>query len=113
MTISPLAGHPVPKEMLVDLAPLEREYFERAADLSDPGQCLSLGTSGHRGSPLTGTFTQDHILAITQAICDYRRSSGTDGPLFLGKDTNAVSGPTQRTTIEDLASKGGQTIIQS
>src|SRR6187200_1448006 len=112
MTISPLAGRPVPKEMLVNLAELEREYYERRPDLSDPNQLVSFGTSGHRGSPLAGTFTQDHILAITQAICDYRRSKGTDGPLFLGKDTHAVSGPAQRTAIEVLAANGVQTIIQ-
>ena len=80
MTISPLAGRPVPKEMLVNLAELEREYYERRPDLSDPNQLVSFGTSGHRGSPLAGTFTQDHILAITQAICDYRHRQGTDGP---------------------------------
>src|SRR5262245_29584989 len=112
MTISPVPGHPVPEGMLVDLAQLEREYFERRPNLSDPGQLVSFGTSGHRGSPLAGTFTQDHILAMTQAICDYRRSNGTDGPLFLGKDTHAASAPAQRTAIEVLAANGVQTIIQ-
>ncbi len=80
MTISPLAGQPAPKELLVDLARLEREYFERQPDLGDPNQLVSFGTSGHRGTPLHGTFTEAHILAITQAICDYRRVQGTDGP---------------------------------
>ncbi len=61
-------------------------------DLADPTQLVSFGTSGHRGSPLHGTFTEAHILAITQAICDYRRSQGTDGPLYMGKDTHALSG---------------------
>ena len=74
MTISPLAGKPAPKEMLIDPARLEREYFERRPDLDDPGQLVSFGTSGHRGSPLHGSFTEAHILAITQAICDYRRA---------------------------------------
>src|SRR3984957_19245965 len=92
-TISPLAGKPAPKEMLVDVARLERDYFERRPDLDDPNQLVSFGTSGHRGSPLRGTFTEAHILAITQAICDYRRKEGTDGPLYMGKDTHAVSGP--------------------
>src|SRR2546429_6711851 len=83
--ISPLAGKPAPKELLVDLARLEKEYFERWPDMSDPNQRVSFGTSGHRGSPLRGTFTEAHILAITQAICDYRRGLGdrgqaTDGP---------------------------------
>ena len=112
MTISPLAGRPAPKEMLVNLAELEREYYERRPDVTDPNQLVSFGTSGHRGSPLAGTFTENHILAITQAICDYRRRKGTDGPLFLGKDTHAVSEPAQRTAIEVLAANGVQTIIQ-
>ena len=85
MTISPLAGKPAPKEMLVDLARLEREYFERRPDLDDPEQRVSFGTSGHRGSSLRGSFTEAHILAITQAICDFRRMQGTDGPLFMGR----------------------------
>jgi phosphoglucomutase len=72
MTISPLAGKPAPKEMLIDPAHLEREYFARRPDLDDPEQRVSFGTSGHRGSPLRGSFTEAHILAITQAVCDYR-----------------------------------------
>jgi phosphoglucomutase len=74
MAISPLAGKPAPRDTLVDPARLEREYFERQPDLCDPNQWVSFGTSGHRGSPLRGTFTETHVLAITQAICDYRRS---------------------------------------
>ncbi len=111
-TISPLAGKPAPKEMLIDVARLEREYFDRRPDLHDPNQLVSFGTSGHRGSPLHGTFTEAHILAITQAICDYRREQGTDGPLYMGKDTHAVSGPAQRTALEVLAANNVQTIIQ-
>jgi phosphoglucomutase len=110
--ISALAGKPAPKEMLVDLARLEREYFERRPDLSDPNQMVSFGTSGHRGSPLAGTFTEAHIRAITQAICDYRIAHGTDGPLYMGKDTHAVSDPAQRTALEVLAANGVETIIQ-
>src|SRR5262245_6980950 len=112
MAISPLAGKPAPKEMLVDLAKLEREYYELRPDMGDPNQLVSFGTSGHRGSPLHGSFTEAHILAITQAICDYRRGQGTDGPLYMGKDTHAVSGPAQRTAIEVLAANGVVTIIQ-
>jgi phosphoglucomutase len=112
MAISPLAGKPAPRELLIDPARLEREYFERRPDPSDPNQRVSFGTSGHRGSPLHGTFTEAHILAITQAICDYRRSQGTDGPLYMGKDTHAVSGPAQRTALEVLAGNGVQTVIQ-
>ena len=112
MRISPLAGKPAPKEMLVDLAKLERDYFERKPDLEDPNQMVIFGTSGHRGSPFHGSFTEAHILAMTQAICDYRRSQGTDGPLYMGKDTHAVSGPAQRTTLEVLAANNVETIIQ-
>jgi phosphoglucomutase len=112
MAISPLAGKPAPKELLVDVARLEREYFERRPDMSDPNQRVSFGTSGHRGSPLRDTFTEAHILAITQAICDYRRDQGTDGPLYMGKDTHALSGPAQRTALEVLAANSVETIIQ-
>jgi phosphoglucomutase len=110
--ISPLAGKPAPKELLVDVARLEKEYFERRPDLDDPNQRVSFGTSGHRGSPLRGTFNEAHILAITQAICEYRRAQGTDGPLYMGKDTHAVSEPAQRTALEVLAANNVETIIQ-
>jgi phosphoglucomutase len=98
--------------MLVDPARLEREYYARQPDPGDPNQLVSFGTSGHRGSPLTGSFTEAHIAAITQAICDYRRSRGTDGPLYMGKDTHAVSEPAQRTALEVLAANGVETVIQ-
>jgi phosphoglucomutase len=112
MAISPLAGKPAPKEMLIYLKRLEREYYESRPDVGDPNQLVSFGTSGHRGSPLHGSFTEAHILAITQAICDYRRGQGTDGPLYMGKDTHAVSGPAERTAIEVLAANQVETIIQ-
>jgi phosphoglucomutase len=111
-TISPLAGKPAPKEMLVDLARLEAAYFESYPNLEDPNQLVIFGTSGHRGSPLLGTFTEAHILAITQAICDYRRTQGTDGPLYMGKDTHALSGPAQRTALSVLVANNVETIIQ-
>jgi len=110
--ISPLAGLPAPKELLVDLAQLERCYYERKPDVSDPQQLVSFGTSGHRGSSLNGTFTEAHILAITQAICEYRRAQGIDGPLFMGKDTHALSAPAQRTALEVLAANNVETTIQ-
>jgi phosphoglucomutase len=110
--ISPLAGKPAPKDMLIDVAQLDREYFERRPDPNDPNQRVSFGTSGHRGSPLHGTFTEAHILAITQAICEYRKGQGTDGPLYMGKDTHAVSDPAQRTALEVLAANDVDTIIQ-
>ena len=112
MTISPLAGKLAPKEMLVDLVRLEREYYEHRPDPDDSSQLVSFGTSGHRGSPFRGSFTEAHILAITQAICDYRKIRGTDGPLYMGKDTHAVSGATQRTALEVLAANGIDTVIQ-
>jgi len=112
MAISPLAGKLAPKTMLVDLARLEREYYERRPDVADPNQRVSFGTSGHRGSSLHGTFTEAHILAITQAISDYRRSHHTDGPLCLGKDTHALSAPAQRTALEVLAANNVTTVLQ-
>jgi phosphoglucomutase len=112
MAISPLAGKPAPRELLVDLARLEQYYYEYRPDLADPNQLVSFGTSGHRGSPLNHSFTEAHILAITQAICDYRRSQSYDGPLFMGKDTHAVSDPAQRTALEVLAANEVETIIQ-
>jgi len=110
--LSPLAGKPAPKDLLVDVTRLEREYFERQPHVSDPNQLVRFGTSGHRGSPVDGTFTEAHVLAMTQAICDYRRSHGVDGPLYLGKDTHALSGPSQRTALEVLAANGVETILQ-
>jgi phosphoglucomutase len=112
MLISPLAGKPAPKELLVDVAQLEKAYFENRPNLDDPSQLVIFGTNGHRGSPLEGTFTASHILAITQAICDYRRTQGTDGPLYLGKDTHFLSGPAQCTALEVLAGNDVETIIQ-
>jgi phosphoglucomutase len=112
VTISPLAGKPAPKTMLVDLARLERAYEECKPDAGDPNQRVSFGTSGHRGSPFRASFTQAHIAAITQAICDYRRAHTIDGPLYMGKDTHALSDPAQRTALEVLAANGVETIIQ-
>jgi phosphoglucomutase len=98
--------------MLVDLAKLEREYYERKPDTEDANQLVSFGTSGHRGSSLRGSFNEAHIVAITQAICEYRRMKGTGGPLYMGKDTHALSGPAERTAIEVLEANGVITIIQ-
>jgi phosphoglucomutase len=111
-TISPLAGKPAPRELLIDPARLQRDYYERKPDVSDRNQLVAFGTSGHRGSALHGMFNEAHILAITQAICEYRKGQGIDGPLYMGKDTHAVSGPAQRTALEVLAANGVGTIIQ-
>jgi phosphoglucomutase len=110
--VSPLAGRPAPMSMLVDLARLEREYYARKPEMDDPTQVVSFGTSGHRGSPFRGSFTEAHIAAIAQAICDYRRGERIDGPLYMGKDTHALSEPAQRTALEVLAANGVETIIQ-
>jgi len=110
--LSPLAGKPAPQSLLVDLGRLEREYYQRKPDLADPSQLVSFGTSGHRGSSLRGSFTEAHIAAITQAICDYRRAHGIDGPLYMGKDTHGLSEPAQRTALEVLAANGVETVVQ-
>ncbi len=112
MAIHLLAGKPAPAALRIDVHQLEREYYERRPDPADPAQWVSFGTSGHRGTPADGTFTEVHILAITQAICDYRRDRHIDGPLFMGKDTHALSGPAQRTALEVLAANAVETVIQ-
>jgi len=108
---NPLAGQPAPQSLLIDLAALERAYYERTPDLADPNQLVSFGTSGHRGTPFDGTFTDAHIAAITQAVCDYRVAQGDRGPLFLGKDTHAISRPAERTALEVLAANGVETFV--
>ena len=110
--ISPLAGKPAPREMLVDLVRLEREYFGRKPDLEDPNQLVAFGTSGHRGTSLNGTFTEAHVLAITQAICDYRKAQSITDPLYMGKDTHALSSPAHCSALEVLAANNVETIIQ-
>ncbi len=112
-TFSPLAGKPAPPELLIDPARLIDAYYSRTPDLADPSQRVSFGTSGHRGSPLDGAFNEAHILATTQAICDYRSAHGPDGPVIIGKDTHAASAPAQRTALEVLAANGVETILQA
>ncbi len=111
MALSPLAGKPAPRSLLVDLAALERAYLAGRPDPADPAQRVAFGTSGHRGSSLKGSFTEAHILAITQAICEHRAAHGITGPLFLGRDTHALSAAAQRTALEVLAANGVPTII--
>jgi phosphoglucomutase len=96
----------------IDPASLVREYYERRPDTADPAQRVNFGTSGHRGTPLDGSFTEAHILAITQAICEHRRQHGITGPLFLGKDTHAVSPAAERTALEVLAANGVSVVMQ-
>jgi phosphoglucomutase len=112
VALSPLAGKPAPKALLIDPARLEREFYGRSPDPADAAQLVSFGTSGHRGSPLKGSFNEAHIHAITQAICEYRQGQGITGPLYMGRDTHAVSGPAQRAALEVLAANGVETVIQ-
>jgi phosphoglucomutase len=112
MAIHPLAGKPAPAEMLIDPAALERKYYEREPDPADPRQLVSFGTSGHRGTAEDGSFNEAHVLAITQAICDYRRVKKIQGPIFMGKDTHALSRPAERTALEVLAANEVETVIQ-
>ena len=111
MTLHPLAGKPAPKDLLVDIDNLRKEYYARKPDITDRAQRVSFGTSGHRGSSLRGAFNEAHILAITQAICDYRKSQGINGPLYIGKDTHALSEPAFATALEVLAANGIETMI--
>ncbi len=112
MALNPLAGKLAPATLLIDVAKLERDYYERKPDLADVNQLVSFGTSGHRGTPGNGTFNEAHILATTQAICDYRKGKGISGALFIGKDSHAASAPAQRTALEVLAANGVETFIQ-
>jgi phosphoglucomutase len=112
MALSPLAGKPAPKEILIDVDRLLKQYEERKPDPADPQQRVSFGTSGHRGSPLNGSFNEAHIVAMTQAICEYRAGKKIDGPLYLGMDTHAASAPAQRTAMEVLAGNGVDVFLQ-
>src|SRR5690348_15486554 len=102
----PLAGKPAPPEMLIDVDALERAYYETTPDPADPLQLVAFGTSGHRGTSLNGSFNEAHILAIAQAICDYRSGQKIDGPLLMGRDSHALSSPAQRNALEVLAANG-------
>ena len=113
MSTHPLAGQPAPKELLIDVSRIETAFYENGPDLADPNQLVSFGTSGHRGTSANSTFTEAHILAITQAICEYRRKEGTTGPLFMGKDTHALSRPAERVALQVLAANKVETVIQS
>ncbi|HEY1342408.1 MAG TPA: phosphoglucomutase (alpha-D-glucose-1,6-bisphosphate-dependent) [Bryobacteraceae bacterium] len=113
MGIHPLAGKPPAPEMLVDVARLVTAYYEEKPDPGVSAQRVSFGTSGHRGSSLRGSFNESHILAISQAICQYRRENGVDGPLFLARDTHALSEPAFATALQVLAGNGVDTMVDS
>ncbi len=111
MAIHPDAGKPVKTENLTDIAELISLYYERQPDVSNPDQRVAFGTSGHRGSSLKSSFTQSHIMAISQAICDYRTDQGITGPLFMGKDTHALSIPAEKTALQVFAANGVTVMI--
>ena len=112
MSLHELAGKPAPPELLVDVAQLVSAYDALRPDPNNPAQQVSFGTSGHRGSSLRRSFNEDHILAVSQAICEYRRSQSIDGPLFLGIDTHALSQPALRTAVEVMAANNVELMIQ-
>lgn len=111
MAIHPNAGKPVAKENLTDIAELVSLYYETQPDVGNPDQKVAFGTSGHRGSSLNTSFTEDHIMAIAQAICEYREKKGITGPLFVGKDTHALSTPSEKTALQVFAANGVTTMI--
>lgn len=111
MSIHPLAGKPAPLELLVNVPRLVSAYYSHKPDPLEPAQQVSFGTSGHRGSSLQNSFNEDHILAISQALCEYRASEGTTGPLFLGMDTHALSEAAQTTALEVFAANGVEVMI--
>ena len=111
MALDSLAGQLVPRERLADIPALVKAYHELAPDPEVSAQGISFGTSGHRGCALTRSFNRHHILAITQAVCEYRREAGINGPVFVGQDTHALSAPAQEDTIEVLAGNGVTTLI--
>ncbi|MBI5521538.1 MAG: alpha-D-glucose phosphate-specific phosphoglucomutase [Desulfarculus sp.] len=113
MAVHELAGQPAPPSLLINVPRLVSAYYTLRPDPGDPAQAVAFGTSGHRGSSLEGSFNQDHILAIVQAVCEQRRAQGIDGPLFMGMDTHALSEPALYSALEVLAAGGALTMIQA
>lgn len=113
MSVHPLAGKPAPAQMLIDTSRLLADYHDQRPDPANKAQQVSFGTSGHRGTSSNGTFTESHIAAITQALVEYRQLKQINGPLFLGKDTHALSAPAERTALEVLAANGVEVGIQN
>jgi phosphoglucomutase len=112
MHVHPQAGKKVPPELLVDIAQLVSAYYEQTPDPDNPDQTVSFGTSGHRGTSLNGSFNEAHILAITEAICDYRQEQGISGPLFMGKDTHALSTPAEMSALRVFAQRGVTVLVE-
>jgi phosphoglucomutase len=113
MAISPLAGKPADPSILINVPRLVSAYYTEQPDPSVPGQRVAFGTSGHRGSSLENSFNESHILAITQAICLYRKQQSIDGPLFIGIDTHALSEPAFATALEVLAANGVEVMVDA
>lgn len=112
MALHPLAGKRAPQSMLIDVSEIVRAYFSNEPDMEDKSNRVAFGTSGHRGSSLKNSFNETHILAVTQAVCDYRKKRGIQGPLFLGKDTHALSEPCYMTSLEVLAANKVDVMVQ-
>jgi phosphoglucomutase len=112
MILHPLAGKPAPYQMLVNVPRLISAYYTTEPDMADPAQKVAFGTSGHRGSSLKGNFTEDHILAISQAICEHRQAQGITGPLYIGMDTHALSEPALASAIEVFAGNEQDIMVQ-
>ncbi|MDR2116890.1 MAG: phosphoglucomutase (alpha-D-glucose-1,6-bisphosphate-dependent) [Planctomycetaceae bacterium] len=113
MSLHELAGQAAPKSILVNLNDLEKNYYEKKPDTDNPTQLVAFGTSGHRGTSLDGSFTESHILAIAQAVCDYRAKQGYSGKLYLGKDTHFLSGAAQKTSLEVFAANNVEVVFQA
>jgi len=111
MPVDPRAGKPATPEMLVDVPRLIAAYYDQKPDISVLTEKVAFGTSGHRGTSLQTSFNQNHILAISQAICEYRKGEGTTGPLFLAKDTHALSGPAFESALEVLLANGVEVMV--
>ena len=112
MNAHPNAEKPVAPDSLIDVAELVSCYYEKRPDAHDPDQKVSFGTSGHRGSSLNSSFNESHILAISEAICDYRQEQGITGPLFIGKDTHALSTPAEMSALRVFADRGVTVMIE-
>jgi phosphoglucomutase len=113
MIIHPLAGKPASRDTLIDIGKLRSEYYARRPDVTDRAQQVSFGTNGHRGSSLRGAFNEAHVLAITQAICDYRHSQSITGPVYIGRDTHALSEPAFVTALEVFAGNNIEAMVDS
>ena len=112
MALHPLAGKEAPRSILVNVPRLVTAYYTLRPDVNEKSQRVAFGTSGHRGSSIRRNFNEFHILAVTQAICDFRKTLGIDGPLFLGMDTHALSEPSFVTALEVLAANGVDAMVQ-